>query len=784
MGVGSWCRVVSAVAGILGALTCLSSDAPTLPTNPAATSARVARALPALAMPFMRNEGQVSPRVAYYATTVAGTVFVTHDGAIVHRLNAPRPAPDDGYRAVRLAGASRPSAAGEMLTETLVGATPVVAGGARSTAKVSILRGRDRAQGFPHVATHDTVELGEAWPGVTLSLRARASSVEKIFTVAPGASTAAIRIAAGGASGMHVADDGRLVVAMSAGEIAFSAPVAWQDGPRGRVAVDVAYALDGTSYGFRLGAYDATLPLTIDPWLQSTFVGGSGADQVHTMLLHPLNGDVYVGGASTSTDLPQAAGGADTTPVADAFNAFVVRISPSLLTIVQATYLGGDANTSSDVAALAVDPATGDVYAAGFTDDATNWPGPVTGTTVSATEAFITRLPASLTSATMTRFLGGSGSESVVAMAFHPVSGDLYAAGGTTSADFAGVTGGADTTFAGGSEAFVARMPPSLATLTQATYLGGDGGDGASGLAISPTTGEIYVGGQTDENSAATFPGISGGADTTAVGLGGGGIRGEGFVSRLSADLATVNQSTFLGGDATREGVSMLAFHPLNGDLYATGQTTDGANFPGLAGGADTSAAAGVLTLFVTRLAPSLTTIVQSTYFGGDLGEGSGFATMAIHPGSGDVYLAGWTRSTAASIPGLAGGLQTQRSGVTDSLVVRLAPALTSIVQSTLLGGSDAEFGWSIAVVPGSGDLVVAGITDSADFPRVAGGGDTTFADVAEFTGGEGFVVRITSDLRPAATPVPVDSAPWIAFAMLVLAAFGAAALLSRGRRG
>ena len=43
------------------------------------TPAEVARQLDRLSVPFVANAGQSDPRVAYYASTFSGTVFVTKD---------------------------------------------------------------------------------------------------------------------------------------------------------------------------------------------------------------------------------------------------------------------------------------------------------------------------------------------------------------------------------------------------------------------------------------------------------------------------------------------------------------------------------------------------------------------------------------------------------------------------------------------------------------------------------------------------------------------------------
>ena len=57
-------------------------------------------------------------------------------------------------------------------------------------------------------------------------------------------------------------------------------------------------------------------------------------------------------------------------------------------------------------------------------------------------------------------------------------TGNVYVAGSTGSADFPGVgPGSADSTFAGGSEGFVAKLNSDLSAILAATFLGGSGGE-------------------------------------------------------------------------------------------------------------------------------------------------------------------------------------------------------------------------------------------------------------------------------------------------------------------
>src|SRR5262249_5410502 len=90
-----------------------------LRTSAPPTAAEGAQRLDRLAVPFVENAGQSDPRVAYYAPTFAGTVFVTGEGEVVYAMPAP------GHQA-QAVGPKEP-ASGWTLTERFVDghATPM-----------------------------------------------------------------------------------------------------------------------------------------------------------------------------------------------------------------------------------------------------------------------------------------------------------------------------------------------------------------------------------------------------------------------------------------------------------------------------------------------------------------------------------------------------------------------------------------------------------------------------------------------------------------------------------
>ena len=235
-------RAVALPVAVLAALA-LASDRDGTPARDAP--------LAALSVPFLASADDAGV-AAFHAWTFAGPVVVTRDGAVATLIGA------GGWQM-----ASTRAAGPVTVIERFAGATIAARAGDRSSTDVSVLRSDTAAS----VAAFDSVDLGEAWPGIRVTLRARARSIEKVFVVAPGASPRAIRVELDGVETLRVEADGRLVVTTPGGEIAYSAPIAWQDGWLGRSRVAVAYAPDGTGYGFVVGDYDRAKPLVIDPFM-------------------------------------------------------------------------------------------------------------------------------------------------------------------------------------------------------------------------------------------------------------------------------------------------------------------------------------------------------------------------------------------------------------------------------------------------------------------------------------------------------------------------------------
>ena len=648
----------------------------------------VAQRLAVLERGWVPNAGQWDERAAFSAPGYFGTTWVTRDGELRHvarkedceKRTSEAWEPEVPFKRFR-----KPCPVQSwVLTERWVGGkVKGIRGEEELEAKVSYFLGNDPAKHRSNLASYRYVSLGEVWPGVEVKLKASQKTVEKLFYVRPGANLGKVRVELRGANRLRLSQEGELVIETGLGELALSKPVAWQEKDGQKLPVQASYRLFGKNrYGFLVAGADPRLPLVIDPILQSTYLGGSGTDRVNAgdeafaLAIHPTTGDVYVAGGTNSADFPNTSGGAQPTP-GGAIYYFLYR------------------------------------------------------------DAFVTRLNSSLTQILQSTYLGGNYEDVALAIALSP-SGGVYVAGCTRSSDFPNTAGGAQPSwypayqYYGGPplcDSFIALLNDALTQNLQSTYLGGNGTDYVDDLAIHPLTGEVYAAGYTGSSN---FPNTAGGAQPSKN------ILHDAFVARLSADLTSNLQSTYLGGGDS-DWANALAIHPTTGEVYVAGLTYSN-DFPHTAGGAQASYGGGARDAFVARLSADLTSNPQSTYLGGS-GTDYVVTSLAIHPFTGEVYAAGYTGS--CNFPNTAGGAQASCETPNNGFVARLSADLTSNPQSTYLGGGLADWANALAIHPTTGEVYVAGLTKSTDFPHTAGGAQESYGGFSD-----AFVARLTGDLR------------------------------------
>lgn len=539
--------------------------------------------------------------------------------------------------------------------------------------KISFFIGNDARKHRASLNTYDRVNLGDVFPGVNDQLRATGNNVEKIFTVAPAQDPSQIRVKIDGATSVAIGAQGELIAHTANGPLTYTAPIAFQETADGsKHSVTVSYALNTATH-----TYGFTL---------------GDYDPSQPLIIDPLLQSAYLGGSGTE-------------------NGF----------------------------AIAVHPRTGEIYVTGNTSSSSL---PSTASAYDTTlggssDAFVSLFSADLKTLIRTTYIGGSGTESGAAIAVHPSNFEVYVAGTTTSTDFPLTPSFVDQPASGGgTDVFVTRLSSNLSAMRLSSYLGGNGSDTLTAMAIHPNTGDIYLAGYTD---SANFPTTTTALQTAS----GGGI--DGFVARVSQDFSP---STFarvvtrLGG-AGSDYANALLIHPQSGDVYLGGATSSN-NLPGITSGSAQSSKTATYAGFITRMNRDLTGGLMSTYLTG--GVDDTVYALAFDRAFGSIIAAGESSKAVSgqTLPGTAGTAQPAHAGQVDAFVTRLNPTLTSVAQSTYLGGTNNDSAYAVAVHSISGEIYLAGATSSTAFttPVDAGAVQPTQAGSNDM-----FVARFSADL-------------------------------------
>ncbi|MFC1452195.1 hypothetical protein ACFLSJ_02475 [Verrucomicrobiota bacterium] len=690
-----------------------------------------------IAVPFIANKGQITHEdVLFYAKTFSGTVSVMADGSIVYSIPkrearmAP-PTPD-----ARLQTGELSLTALGVFRERLLGASRAAPRGKGEAAtKVSyFIGGADRWRST--IPCYETVDLGEVYPGINLTLKAHGRNVEKVFTVAPGADPSLIKLRLDGADCILVDPGGELVLKSELGNVHFTAPVAYQETHGRRDPVQVAYSTQGNAYGFAVGDYDPDIPLTIDPLLASTYFGGTDSDIVTAIATG--SGHIYVAGRTESDDLPITPG-AYQTAIVGREEILVAKFDANLSTLLASTYIGGAYD--DEAYDMAVDG--GHVYVVGspssgfpttpgaFTNE---WPGQI----------FVLKLDANLSTLLSSSCFGSNPGaySSDEAVTIDVSGGNVYIAGITYGYitiqgymnDFPTTHGAYDETYNGGfNDFFVCKLDGNLTGILSATYLGGTAAETyvlSRDVRITVGGGHVYVAGHT---TCRNFPTTPGAYDTDHNG------NRDIFVSKFDANLSTLLDSTYLGDTQDENACAVY----VDGSSVFVGGYTSSTNFPTTAGAYDRTYA-GSSDGILARFSGNLSTLYDSTFLGG-----SGKDTIyGLVVESGYVYVSGDTRSS--NFPATAAGDGTY-SGSGDGFVSKLDLNLSALLSSTYLGGTGFESARDM--LTHGGNVYVAGYTASTDYPVTAGSFDPTSNGMSD-----GFITKLDANL----TGPPDRSGLWI----------------------
>ena len=375
----------------------------------------------------------------------------------------------------------------------------------------------------------------------------------------------------------------------------------------------------------------------------STFIGGSGSETPHSVIVNDVD-EIYIMGATSSINFPVGVNGyqnfhqGGNTITVDGINfiggtdIYVIRLSANGSNVSAGTFLGGTNN-----------------------DGISNPNNTVAGTNIAFNYGDQLR------------------GEIIVDQ-----NSNVFITSTTGSSNFP-TSGGFSNSLSGSQDAIVAKFNPNLSTLDFGTYVGGSGLESGNSIQLSSTNDLYVVGGTTSSNFPQTAgqysPSYNGG--TT-----------DGYVLKLEAPNYGNPRATYLG----TSGYDQSYFVQLDqlDKVYVYGQS-DG-NYP-VSGAQYSNPNSGQ---FIHKLTNDLTNSEWSSVFGAGTGNAELSPTAFLVSDCDEIYVAGWggnvnnnntsqNGSTTTGFPLTFDAYQSQTSGSNFWLGL-FTPDMMNLKYATYMG--------------------------------------------------------------------------------------------------
>jgi len=632
--------------------------------------------------------------------------------------------------------------------------------------------GSDRSKWRTGIPNYSRVRYRGIYPGVDLIYYGNQGQLEFDFVVSPGADPKSVALKFGRHEHVTIGSDGSLQLGLKQNAVLLHRPNVYQiDHGRKRSVNGEFVFLADRRVGIRVGSYDRTEPLVIDPVLAySTYLGANNGDADADAIAVDSRGVAYVVGSTSSTNFPVFDGYQSTGPTS--YLAFVAELDPSGSYLMYSTYLGGTGESYGD--SVAVDQ-NANVYVTGYTFG-TDFPivngFQLSNNNTAGGNAFIARIDTTQTdtaSLVYSSYLGGGGNPNnpnpwLGDLAFGIAadsSGRAYVTGVTTSdtsiAPFP-TTGSAyqSSLSSPSGNAFLSVVDtnqPGAASLVYSTYLGGDGpgaliGDGGVGVAVD-NSGDAYLVGETTSDSSGPFPTTPNAFQSTLDSPNGNAFLTE--IATTKSGLQSLVYSTYFGGSTTNPLGDYGAAVTIDsaGKLYVAGDA-ESSDFPVTSGAFQpTNSADGKAFVAKFDLSQSgAQSLVYSTFLGGTNSSSGDTASGIAVGANGDAFVTGTTSST--DFPTTSDAFQsTLKSTNANAFLTEINSDGTADLYSTYLGGSSSFGDLATGVaLDALGNPYVVGTTESVDFPTTTGAFQTTITPNPQ----TGFVAKFALIANPQIT--------------------------------
>ncbi len=637
---------------------------------PATPSARPLASIPApppssygqVPLSFEANHGQANEPVKYLARGTNATLYLTPTEAALEvkglrkgeremRIADFGMRNDDHSPAPRVAQSALPNPQSAIVRMKLLGANPAptLRGEAELPGKSNYFSGKDTKQWQTNIPTYARVKYEAVYDGIDLVYYGNQQQLEYDFVVQPGADPNIIRFGFEGVENVTLNAAGELVLQTAAGEVKQHKPVIYQEVNGQKQEIAGSYVLSDGQVGFVVGAYDASQPLVIDPVIvYATATGTNGVSgNGPSALAVDQAGCAYIGKSNGPAATPGA--------YENGTGLSVIKLNATGTAAIYSVTLSGGAQDW--IQGMAVDREgncylTGQAASSSFVTTPGAFQTDYGITCTACRNAFVTKINPTGSALIYSTYLKGDdtvGSKSNVGQGIAvDAQGNAYVTGYTNAKDFPTTPGvfqpklNTDNTSA--RDTFVTKLNANGTILVYSTYLGaGDNSDQGKNIAVD-AAGNAYVTGVTGNgyNSLVNpiqktpFPKTPGAyetPDTKSLG----GI----FLTKFNPSGSALLYSTIIGRGGTSNDLIGLVIDAVGNAYLASG--TRSPDFPITPGAYKTTfTASGVGHAFVTKVNPTGSGLVYSTFVGGSQAE---YAIELGIDSEGNATIAGLTDS-------------------------------------------------------------------------------------------------------------------------------------------
>jgi gliding motility-associated-like protein len=601
------------------------------------------------------NRGQWHQNISYQIDIPGGDLFLEKDG-FTYNLNNLGEAYDHHHE-----GEDHPEFHGQVVKSKFVGANsnPIFEELNQSSHYENYFLGSDTTKWKSNIYVCNRVDYHELYDGIRLSMYEANATLKYDLFIAPGIDPSIFKVKYEGQDGIHINENGELVLSTELGTITEKHPYAYQiiNGIKQKVECEFLLIGDEMQFQFPEG-YDISEELIIDPELAFSTFTGSASDNWGMTACPDKNKNLIAGGIVFGSSYINDPGGYDNVFNGGQVDVVITKYNSTGSNFIFSTHLGGDAsetphslivNDDNELYVMGATassnyPCTGSAFQNSHAGGSSITVDGITFT--NGADIFITRLTEAGDGLLGSTYYGGSSTDGMSTassdIAFNygdqlrgevmvDANSNVYISSTTQSSNIQ-INGGFQTSLSGTQDAVIAKFNTNLSSLLWSTYVGGSGDESGNSVQLT-TTGDIVIGGGT---TSSNFPNTAGQLNP---GFQGGNT--DGYVMKFTSPTYANPIATYVG----TADYDQTYFVQLDIDdfIYLYGQTKG--TYP-ISAGVYNNPNSGQ---FIHKLSNDLTTSEWSSTFGASSGNEELSPTAFLVSDCYEIYIAGWGGNTNAN---------------------------------------------------------------------------------------------------------------------------------------